>query len=381
MPNVKKIILFIEKSRAYGRGLIEGIFSYSRQHGPWSFYTGEDKNFIQLPDLKDWKADGAVVRELSNMQKVINLDIPAVICVDVTKGISPYPFLSTDQQSIAQLAAQYFMDLKFRNYAYSGYSDLWWARERESCFSQLLKSKGFQVHVHQQHPAKGKRTWSLLQEKMITWLKSLPKPVAIMACNDDHARYIIEACKIAELYVPEQVAVLGVDNDTMVCDLSQPPISSVSLDTRTAGYKVAELLDKLMNGEAMNNQLITVKATHIVSRQSTNILAVKDNVVVEAVRFIRQNANMPIQVDDIANAACVSRSTLERRFKNELGHSILKEIRCIRAQHIAQLLIETNMTVAEIADTLNYISYEHIGRYFRREMGVSPQAYRKKYKV
>jgi LacI family transcriptional regulator len=214
---------------------------------------------------------------------------------------------------------------------------------------------------------------------MANWLKSLPKPVGLMTFADDRSQQVIDTCKIAGVNVPDEVAVIGVDNDDLICDLSDPPLSSIAFNTERAGYEAAELLDKLMAGKKVVNQTIVVRPTHIVTRQSTNIIAIEDRVVADAARFIRQHSRKIIQVSDVTSAVMVSRCTLERRFRRALGKSVLKELKRVRTDQITQMLMETNLSVSQIASTLGYLSATHIARYFRQEKGISPLAYRKKY--
>jgi len=190
---------------------------------------------------------------------------------------------------------------------------------------------------------------------------------------------VIEACKLADLYVPDHVAVLGVDNDVLVCDLADPPISSVALNTEAAGHEAAKLLDRLMKGGKLTGQTIWVRPTHIVTRMSTDMLAVTDLEVAAAVRFIRRNPNRLMQVNDVVRATNISRRVLEKRFKAILRHSVYQEIRRVRVNYIIQLLLGTDMSVTEIAARSGFEGVEHIARYFRKETGMSLRAYRKKH--
>jgi LacI family transcriptional regulator len=201
-----------------------------------------------------------------------------------------------------------------------------------------------------------------------------------MACNDDRGRQVVEACKIAGVHVPEDVAIVGADNDELICELSSPRLSSVALNLERSGFEAAELLDRLMRRrEKMTNQQIIVQPTRIVARQSTDILAIEDSEVAEAVRYIRQHAKERIQVDDVARAVGVSRRGLERKFRRVVRVSILREIRRVRLEQIIRMLVETNHSIGHIALALNFPSIEHISRFFRQQMKFSPLAYRKKY--
>jgi LacI family transcriptional regulator len=201
-----------------------------------------------------------------------------------------------------------------------------------------------------------------------------------MACNDDYAQQLVVACKSARLHIPDQVGVVGVDNDELVCELSSPPISSVAINFERAGFESARLLDRWMRlGKIPLPARITAPATHVVSRLSTDILAVEDPQLLKALRFIRDHARENFRVAEVARAGGLSRRALENRFRWELGRSILQEIRRIRVDMIARMLIETDLPVSHIAEALGYENLQHIARYFRKEKNLSLVAFRKRY--
>jgi LacI family transcriptional regulator len=212
------------------------------------------------------------------------------------------------------------------------------------------------------------------------WLKSLPKPVGVMACNDDYAHHLVEACKTIRLHVPDQVGIIGADNDELVCELSSPTISSVAINFERAGYESARLLEEWMRrGKISLPALIDAPATHVVSRLSTDILAVADAQLLKALRFIRDHVRENVRVTDVTQAAGLSRRALENRFRQELERSILQEIRRVRVNLIAQMLVETDLPVSHIAAVLGYENLQHIARYFRKEKHMSLMAFRKSY--
>ena len=214
--------------------------------------------------------------------------------------------------------------------------------------------------------------------RLIQWLGELPKPVGLMASNDDFALSISELCRIHGIQVPEEVAILGVDNDEVICELSSPPLSSISISTQRAGYEAAELLDRLMHGKP-SGQMVVVRPSHVVGRQSTDFTAVDDLEVAAALRFIRQNSHRIIQVSDVAKAVSLSRRSLSDRFMQRLGHTIAAEINRRRVDQIMRLLATSQRSIAEIADDMGYFSDKHIARYFHRQTGMTPRAYRRKF--
>jgi LacI family transcriptional regulator len=200
-----------------------------------------------------------------------------------------------------------------------------------------------------------------------------------MACNDDRALDICDACRTSGLHVPYEVAILGVDNDDLACELANPPLSSIAVNNERAGYEAAELLDQLMSGKNDVEKQITAIPTHIVTRQTTDIFAVADKEVVNALRFVQQHSTEDIHVDDVVEAVPLSRRVLESRFRKTVGRSILSEIRRARVEQVVQMLVETNLPISEIANRLSYSGIEHIARYFRREKGMSLIEYRRRF--
>ena len=273
------VLLFIESSREFGRGLLHGIARYSRLHGPWRVYRRSAGLESAFPEWRDLKIDGALVRDVKMVQNLTGAGIPVIFAQHKRATTSPFPVIITDSAAIGQMAAEHFLDRGFVHFAYCGLDEFVWSRLRAQYFSERLKAAGFETSLYRQPRRVAERAWKSEQYLIADWLVSLPKPVALMCCNDDRALQVIEACKLAELHVPDQVAVLGVDNDVLICDLADPPISSVALNTEVAGHDAAKLLDHLMKGGRMTGQTIPVRPTHIVTRMSTDILAVTDPAV------------------------------------------------------------------------------------------------------
>jgi LacI family transcriptional regulator len=212
----------------------------------------------------------------------------------------------------------------------------------------------------------------------MAWLKQLPKPIGLMACNDDQGQHVLEACKIGGLHVPEQVAIVGLGNDDLICDLVNPPLSSIAVSAEKAGYEAAGVLDKIMAGKKVTNQKIVVRPTHVVTRQSTNVFAVDDRDVLMALHFIHRRARKEaIQVDDVLRAVSLSRRSLYNRFAQILGRSVHEEIKRVRVDQLAQLLVSTNVPISHIASTLGYSDIKNIARYFKQLKGMTPLEYRK----
>lgn len=383
-PTVRKVVLLINPSRAHTRGLLKGIAKYSRLKGLWRFYRPleyRERKGVQrlLPALKAIQPNGILMREPPERDQIIKMSIPTVCFPYTTEKIANAANVITDHVSVGEMAAKHLLRRGLRQFAYCGFDDWWWSRLRGDGFRKTLAQAGCQISVYRLPREKSKRSWDKELPIIADWLVKLPRPMGLMACNDDRGELVIEACKMAGLRVPEEVAVVGVDNDEFICDLSSPPLSSIVLSVEKAGYEAAELLDKMMAAEQIARPEIYIRPTHVVTRQSTDILSIEDTDVAEAVSFIRQHAKMPIQVASVVEAVSLSRRVLEKRFRRALGHSIHAEIRRVRTELIVQMLAETEMPISEIADALGFPSVAHVSRYFRKEKGMSPLKYRRQY--
>lgn len=200
-----------------------------------------------------------------------------------------------------------------------------------------------------------------------------------MTANDDRGQQVIDACRTAGICVPDEAAVIGVDNDEIICEQANPPLSSVVRNYEEAGYEAAELLHRWISGENVKDKNVVIHSTQVTSRQSTNVLAIEDPEVAEAIRFIRQVAARPLAVQDVLETFAISRRRLDQKFCRIVGHPIHREITLARIERIARLLLETNRSVTQIAYDLGFHGPDHIGRYFRRHKGISPTDYRRRY--
>ena len=380
-----KVVLRIDVGDMYGRGIVRGISNYSQQLGQWyvvhqnmEYYDSTDYAFVSdRPDK--WIADGIITDNCQIPEMVKQHGIP-VIAWDSFQDIHDMPKIEADSPAIAEIAFKHFMDRNFLQLAYCGFEGMDWVVKRGECFAQCSAAKGFDVAKYQVKAPKDGLFWEEELDKMGAWLNSLPHPLGLLTCSDDCAKLVINACRSASIGVPDDVAILGIDNDDMVCLPIDPTLSSIVLDFEKAGFEAAGLLDKLMRGrEKPANQCIAIKPTHIKVRRSTDTFAVDDPVVKSALQYIRDHSHEVICVPDVVEIACVSRRALEYHFKKVLGRSINKVIRTQRVIKITDMLIETNLPISQIAYKLGFSSIEHISRFFGKEKGISPSGFRNKY--
>ena len=377
---LKKIVLLVETSREFGRQLIMGISRYSRIHGPWAFYKEPNDLKSTIPNLTCWKPDGLIIRDSLITEELLKLKIPTIFAIHCSSYPEDLSAIKTDSISISKMASEHLIEKGLKNFAFCGFKDYNWSEERGLYFSRFNKEAGYDTHVYIPPSCVKNNEWENEQQYVSDWVNALPKPVGIFTCNDDRGQHILEVCKQSDLKVPEDVAVLGVDNDPLICDISDPPLSSIALNVESAGYKAAKLMDKMINDNKICNEQILVSPTYLVQRQSSDILAVNDTDVAQAIQFIMNNAKNKIFVEDVVRTTGISKRTLERKFRRTIHRSIYNEIQFVRIDLISKLLIETDLSISHITSLFDFTDMEHISRYFKREKGVGLREFRKYHK-
>jgi LacI family transcriptional regulator len=384
MADSARIVLLINPSREYTRGLLNGIAQYAHLQASWTFYRPLEYREPQaghrlVPVLKKLKPDGIFMREPPEIRQIINMGVP-IVCSPYTRETIPgAASIVTKHEAIGQMAAEHLLATGLRHFAYCGFDDWWWSRRRRDSFSQRVAQSGCRTDVYELPSAQNQRSWDKELPHIAAWLRGLPKPVGVMTCNDDRGELVIEACKSTGLKVPDEVAVVGVDNDALVCDLCSPPLSSVVTSLRKTGYEAAALLDRMIQGKEKDRPTLYIQPTHVATRQSTDVLAINDPAIVSALRFIRESARNNIGVQQAADRTGLSRRVLEKRFRRIVGHSIHREIQRVRAESVARMLLETQMPVAEIAEAMSFSEIAHLSRFFRKDRGCSPAQYRRRH--
>jgi LacI family transcriptional regulator len=386
MQRTRRVILLIESSRSYGRGCLLGIGAYVRNHGPWQILHLERSLTDELPHIaRRWKGDGIIARIENEKiaRAVARLHVPVV---DL-RG-SHYPvrgaMLDTDPEAAARLAANHFLDRGFRHFAYCGYPGVDFSDQRGAHFVRYLTAQDCMVAVYvplgrpaRRRDTRASETQGELSDRSIGhWLSTLPHPLAVFACNDHRGRQVLSGCAHVGLAVPDEVAVVGIDNDEIICDLSAPPLSSIAPDTFQLGYEGAGILDAMMAGAPPPEHTILIPPKGLCVRLSSDVLAVEDPEIVKAVRYIRDHACEGITVDDLVQALAISRATLERRFLRLLGHKPKAEIDCVRFERAKHLLGTTTYKLERIAGMLGFGTAAQFTNTFKRYMGCVPSQYR-----
>jgi LacI family transcriptional regulator len=383
--DMPKVALLVETSLGYGRALLRGVVRYARLHGPWAFYLQPGDLRQLLPKMEEWGGTGIIARIATPevARAVLAARLPAIALDLNQQQLAPSNPLSRlsevcpDSHKAGRLAAEHLLERGFRTFAFVGaWGDLPWSLRRGEGFAERLDEAGLPHQQFPMPPAARDRRWGRQQAILAQWMRKLPKPLGVLACDDDRGRQVLEACRAAGLHVPDDVAVVGVDDDELLCELSDPTLSSVALNTEQAGYAAAALLDGLMAGRIQQSRRILVDPVRVVTRRSTDTRATEDHVLGRAVRFIQDNVVRPIGVDDVVHHVGCSRRTLELRFQQILGRSINCEIQQIRIERAENLLTETDLSVTQIADALGFGSSNYMIRLFRRTIGQTPVEYR-----
>lgn len=375
---MRHVALLIETSRSHGRALIRGVRRYVAEHGPWSLYLELRSLDSPLPAwLRHWRGDGILTRTANpQMARIIHeAGVPAVE-LRATKLGHGLPFVGIDNSSLGRLVADHLIDGGFRRFAVYSVASERYFEERRANFIARVEEAGhcwteFAAPAHER-PA----DWERHQARLVSWIKSLEKPVGILACTDQLGFWLLDACRRADVAVPEQVAVVGVENDETLCLSASPPLSSVEFDSQRLGYAAARLLDSLMNGEEPPDTPVLLPPAGLVVRQSSDIVAIDDPQLAAAVRFIREHATRGATTADVLRRVPVSRRVLDRQMHAVLGRSIADEIARVRFAKVKDLLAETDLSLAAIAERSGFGYPQSMAEAFKRRFGVTPGGFR-----
>lgn len=373
-----EVALVVDPAKPYDRRIIGGVAAYVRsQKRDWSVYV-EEEVIARLPNLDAWSGNGIIANfdDKRIARAASNANVPVVGIgggygyYDVNSGI---PYVRTDNVAISKIAASHLLELGFQRFAFCSEPPNkinGWARERADAFYKFVTSRNYNCDVYVGRIS-SVRHWKESQKHLQQWLSTLSRPIGIMACHDARARQLLQACRASGFRVPEDIAIVGVDNDDIMCELSTPPLTSIEQGTRRIGHEAAALLDMLMTGRSKRKSL-TVAPEGLVARQSTDVVAVEDEDVAESLRFIRAHACDPIAVWDVLDHTNLSRSTLEARFREVLGRSIHAEIRRVQIALARRLLTDTNAPIKEVAHQSGFSSVQYFTATIRDATGQTP---------
>ncbi len=366
-PNVA---LLIESSNLYGRNILEGIVQYSNEHKPWFFHFSELSRDFAPPDwLTSWQGDGIIARiENTRIADALRDVRVPIVNLSAARLLPAVPLVETDDRAVSLLAIDHLRERGFKSFAFCGDRRFAWSRNRADYFQAAAARWGSTCHVftsNQDNTA-----------ALRAWLLDLPKPVGVMACYDTLARRLVDICCAVGLAIPDEVSIVGVDDDELLARLASPTLTSISLDSRRMGYLAAELLDRQMAGHKVAPKIHLVAPIGLFERQSTDALAIKDDVVAKAVRYIRSHACDGINVSDVLQETATTRRVLERRFKRCLHHTPHVAIIKARIGRARELLRDTDLPLHAIAGLTGFDHTEYLSVAFKRECGMTASTFR-----
>jgi LacI family transcriptional regulator len=377
------VALLIETSNAYARGLLRGIRAYIREHRSWSIYLGEHRRGDPAPEwLKKWRGDGIIARIENEAvaEAVMASGLPAVD-VSAARHLPNLLYVETDDDAIARLAADHLLQRGFRHFGFCGDPRFNWSNWRAGYFSQQIARAGCPCHIYQSsQPRHGPASWAREQADIGTWIQSLPKPIAVMACYDIRGREVLNVCRQIGVGVPDQVAVIGVDNDELICDLADPPLSSVIPDTERTGYEAARLLDLLMAGHPELPLAHLIKPKGIVVRGSTDVLATDDTRTRRGTSTVRSTSWTLMRSPAWERMKRTSAETSVARFEKLLGRTPHQEITRVQVERVKELLADTDLPLSAIAHQAGYKHVKYMTVAFKRETGAAPSQYRARFR-
>jgi LacI family transcriptional regulator len=376
---LRRVAILVETTRTYTRDLLAGVARYVHERGPWS-------TFLELravesavpPWLERWNGDGIIVRTHSP-EMAAAVAAAGVPTVEVRTAIPRpgVPFVGMDNALIGQRVAEHFLDRGYRRFAVYALETESFFRERVQKFVTHVKASGAACAILAASDEASPADWEQHQTELMSWLASLAKPVGIFAANDQLGVRLLDACRRAGLAVPEEVAVVGCENEETLCEFSYPTLTSVRFDGLQVGYRAAATLDLLMRGEAPPPGPQLIPPRGIVVRGSSDEFVIEDPIALRAVRLIREQAFHNISVGEIARHLSVSRSTLERRLKASLGRGAKEELLRIRFREVERLLGNTEHTVETIAELTGFAHAHYLQTAFRERTGKTPGEYRR----
>jgi LacI family transcriptional regulator len=374
-PNVA---VLVDTATEWGRRLIRGVTQYAQCHGSWYLWTRPNSQHraIRLPP--GWHGQGIIARVASRatFRHVTATGLPVVnVSAFQVPGVE-LPGVTIDLPAAARLAAEHFFDRGLAHFAYCGPEDHPQVEPHHQAFVRAIDEAGFLCHTYSRRRARLGPRWRDQQRNLCDWLRKLPKPIGILTWTNDRGQEVIHACRVTGLLVPEEVAVLAADDDPLMCEACQPPLSGIALTSEQIGFEAAALLDRLMQGQAVPERPILIEPSPVIERQSTDTLAMEDRDLALAVAFIRSHASEPIQVSDVLREVPLSRRQFERRFVAALGRTPAEEIRRAHLNRARHLLLHTEMPIPDVASAAGFASREYMAQVFRKELGVSPLRYR-----
>jgi len=380
MKSPKRIALIVDATSSHGRGVLAGVAEYARGHDPWVFMLPVGLAHQLTDRLGGIACDGIIahVRDQSTLAAIRPLNRPT-INIGHEMTVDELPRVGYNHRAAGRLAAEHLIERGLEHLAFIGPGDLFYVDQRLAGFQQAAEQAGLSLQVYRDLSATGETTYAELTP-LARWLVSLPRPTGLFAADDERGFEALQAARLAPLAVPDELAIIGCGNDPLLVDLAAPSLSSVKLPSTQVGYQAAKMLDQLSDDESAMPDRLELDPMGIEARQSSDLMAVGDPDVAAAMRFIRDNAHRPLQVGDVLDAVAISRRSLERRFREHVGKSPQQEIQRVHLERARTLLAETDLPMPEVAEGSGFKNADRLAAVFRRETGLTPSQYRRRFR-
>lgn len=358
---------------------MRGIAGYSHEHGNWHVYTAPEGTESSLFFSETYQWDGLIVRVIdqSEARRVLKQGVPAVTVGSVRVTGTPIPRVKVDDDALTAVAAKHLIAGGLREFAYCSFFRST-EEDRGAAFREALRAAGFNCSQYSDATKLPRNApWPTRQRDLIRWVRQLPRPVGILTWNPDIACQLVEACNVAQVQVPREVAIITADDDPMKCELSNPTITAIEIPAVRLGYEAAALLDRMMSGKAPPESPLLLQPAGIVTiRQSSNTSILPDRDVYLAAQYIREHAAESVKMDEVARKLAVSRRWLERHFKRVMGHPPHEELQRCRLERAKKLLLETDLDAARVGGVSGFGSASYFNTFFRRLTGMTPLQFR-----
>ncbi|SMP44420.1 transcriptional regulator, AraC family [Neorhodopirellula lusitana] len=380
-----RIALIVEGSRAYGRELLRGIALYARTQVDWSLLAQEMTLDSDIPDwLSSSRLSGVIARlDSRTVAPLRQLNVP-IVDVRCSRKFEGIPQVATDNRRVAEMAFEHLQERGYRRFAFCGFRFAEYSEERLTYFREFVRDAGHQLSVYET-PGKPSDTLTAIEQSgmadfgpMSQWLASLERPTGLFVCNDIRGQQVLNACRKEEIAVPDDLGIIGVDDDDALCLLCDPTLSSVRPNAELVGYRAAEVLNQMLQGLRPEVEVDSIPPKFVAERMSTQVVAVEDEELARVCRFIRLHACEGINVNDVCEFTSLSRRQLERRFREVLGRTPHEQITAMQVDRVKQLLRETDMTLERISPKAGYHHKERLSAVFKRETGEPPGEYRRR---
>lgn len=380
-----RLLFIADFNEQFAYRLLRGIFNYSKRSGNWVVckmpfsYKREIGLEGVLAWAKEWRADIVISPfEPDEDVSVFRKNGIVALASDYISRFRSIPNLTADYARAGKLAAEHFLAKGFENFAFFGYSGVCWSEERCEGFRKRIEEAGYKDNLYVYDSQQINSVW-YDPNNLNEWLLSLPRPIAVMAVDDTQGSILMQACSSCGLRVPFDVAIIGVDNDEILCNMSDPSMSTINMDIEEAGYAAAAVAERMVMDPSYPGEDVVMRTLGVIERVSSSVLATTDKEMLAALRFIHANVDSKIQVTDVLENVPLSRRLLEQRFKNMTGMTVYNYISVLRMEHFAHLLISSNDSISDLAARMNEFDTKSISRRFKELKGCTPSEYRKRH--